>query len=100
MGKITNGQNVENFEKREKLRIAIIITSIITIILAVLSIAIDLGIGYAIVFFCITYYLKWKRNKLEIVESDLVKAKKEAKKTKKKKKDNEIGAKATKKNNK
>ena len=33
MSKITNGKNVENFEKREKLRIAIIITSLITIIL-------------------------------------------------------------------
>ena len=63
MSKITNGKNVENFEKRERLRIAIIITSIITIILAVLSLTIDLGIGYALVFFFITYYLKWKRNK-------------------------------------
>lgn len=92
MSKLTNGQNVDNFEKREKLRLAIIVTSIVTIILAFLSLAIDLGIGYALVFFFITVILKRMRNKTEVEISEELKKKKAAKKKKNnkitKKKDN------------
>ena len=69
----------------------------ITIILAVLSLTIDLGMGYALVFFFITYYLKWKRNKLEIVMSEKLKKQKEEQKTKKKTKKEEPTKKNTKK---
>lgn len=44
MAKITNGQNVENFEKREKLLIGWFVSVTITIVLAVISLILNYGV--------------------------------------------------------
>ena len=80
MKKLSNEEKYENFKKREKISIAIIINSIITIILAILSLVIKLDITFALIFFCITYILKNKIAKLE----DEVKEPEKDKKNKKK----------------
>ena len=84
MNKITNEQNVENFEKRKILRIIIIITSIITIILAVASLILNFSLKEellgnfvmlsALIFFLITAVLKRMRDKLQIEVSEKIKA--------------------------
>ena len=84
--KVTNTENVDNFEKREKLRIAIMIMSGVTIVLALLSLTIKLGFVYAIISYIITHVLISMRNKLEIKESQLVKQKREERLAKKQKK--------------
>ena len=86
--KVTNTQNVDNYEKREKLRIAIMIMSGVTIILALLSLTIKLGFGYALVSYLVTHVLISMRSKLEITESELVKTKREERLAKKGKKKN------------
>lgn len=106
MNKITNGKNVENFEKRERLRIIIIITSIITIILAVISLILNLNFKEellgnlvmlaALIFFLITAILKRMRDKVQIQISQKVKL---IKSEKSNKKNNKI-KKVSKKNNK
>lgn len=83
MKKITNGQNVENFEKREKLRWAIIITLVITITFAIASLFVNINFKNEIlantftcisfIFFFITYILKRMRDKIKIETSTKLK---------------------------
>ena len=109
MSKVTNGQNVENFEKREKLRWGMIINLLITIILATASLAININNGNAIIantctvvsliFFFITYILKNMRDKIPVALSDNLKELKqqnEEKKTKPTKTKNKKAKKHTK----
>lgn len=102
--KIDDNQKIENYRKREILRLVIMIMSILTIVLAILSLTIKLGFGYAIISYIITHVLISMRNKLEIKEEKETKTKenktKSITKTKKSSKSTNKKEKTTKKTNK
>lgn len=69
---LTNGENVENLRKREKLRIGMLIFSFLTVVFAVLDIIFSntMFLVLAIICFIVANILKRKREKTIIKRRD------------------------------
>ena len=80
---LTNDENISNLNKRKKLRIAIIISSLLTIIAAIASYFIDYLLLIAVILFIITTILTKAREKTIINKSkELLKIERELEKHK------------------
>lgn len=68
--KNNNDLNITNYQKRKKLRYAMITFSILTIVLALLSLTIKLNIFYGIASFVIVRILKYMHKNTIIYKKD------------------------------
>jgi len=103
MAKITNGQNVENFEKREKLLIGWFACVSATIVLAVISLILNYGLKnetagnicmlVSVCTFFISIIFRRMRDKLVVEKKDTGKNKKSSKTGRQKTKTNKKGKK-------